>query len=133
MAEQLIVQNYVAGGTVAPHRFVNFNPAGEIVAGAAGERSVGISDRVGSPPSVPAATSALAGERLDVVHLGITDIELGETVVPGDLLCPGTGGVGMIADPASEPAGAMALEGGADDEIIRCLVFPAVVTGALGS
>lgn len=122
--EQLLISNYTAGGAIKPHRFVKFGSSDKHVEQSGdGEAIDGVSDKVGSPPSVPAATEVAEGERLDVVHLGITDIELGGSVTRGDLLASDADGMGVAAG-EFDLIGAKALESGAAGDIIRALVYP---------
>lgn len=121
MGEQLLIQNYVAGGTLSAQRFVKAHTVdGEVVVAGAAAVPFGITDRIGSPPTIPPLFTAVEGDRVDVVHLGITDLELGGAVSFGDSLAPDAEGKGVAA--ASNPVGAIALSDGAAGEIIRVLI-----------
>lgn len=128
--EQLLIQNYVAGGALKGNRFVKADStAGQVVAAGEGDTPFGITDRVGSPPTVTDEVAAVEGDRVDVVHLGITDLELGGTVSFGGLIEPSTDGVGVALDTGT--AGAVALEDGDAEDIIRVLV--PIIGQSLGS
>jgi hypothetical protein len=125
----------VAGGNLEAHRFVREDATdGQVVAADAGDAPIGITDRIGSPPTVPAAYGAVSGDRVDIVHIGITDLELGGTVGFGQYLVAGADGVGEAYDPdAPTPVGARALADGVLGDIISVLVlqpFPSDVTGS---
>lgn len=121
MGEQLLIQNYEAGGNLSAHRFVKTGVAdGEVVAAGVGDVPFGITDRIGSPPSVPAAYTAVAGDRVDVVQEGVTDLELGDDVAFGEFIVPGANGVGMPYDAGDpQPVGARAQESGGLGDLIR--------------
>ena len=119
--EQLRAENLRAGGTIRPHRFVKFGVTeNTLLECDAGDAAIGISDRVGSPPSVTAGIQALEGERLDYVLIGITDLLLGGAVDQGEYLVPDSEGRGVAYDPGSPAAvGARALEGGVSGDLVR--------------
>lgn len=120
--EQLLIKNYVAGAALVGNRFVQPDATdGQVVYADDGDAAFGITDRVGSPPSVTDAVGAAEGDRVDVVHVGITDLELGGTVAFGEYIEPSTDGVG-VAWSAGAP-GALALESGDDGDIITVLVL----------
>jgi hypothetical protein len=131
MGEQLLIQNYVAGGALAGNRFVKADSTeGQVVAAGDGDAPFGITDRVGSPPTITEAVGAVEGDRVDVVQVGVTDLELGGTVAFGEYIEPGTDGVG-VAYSGGAP-GALALESGEEGDIIRVLVLLGAAAG-LGS
>lgn len=135
MAEQLLIKTFVAGETLAAHRFVKASSTdGEVTYADAGEVPFGITDRVGSPPTVPAAVTVASGERVDVVLMGITDILLAGSVSFGDFIVPTADGKGITADPSgTECAGGIALADGDADEIIPVLIVRAVPAFTVGS
>lgn len=123
--EQLRVENLRAGGTIRPHRFVKFGATeNTLLECDAGEAAIGIADRIGSPPSVPAAIQAVEGERLDYVLIGITDLELGGAVDQGEYLVSDADGKG-VAYAGSGWVGARALEGGVSGDLVRVKLIDA--------
>ena len=129
--EQLLIQNYVAGDDLKGNRFVKADStAGQVVAAGDGDTPFGITDRVGSPPTVTDEVAAVEGDRVDIVQAGITDLELGGTVSFGEYIEPGTDGVGVAYTDGAP--GALALEDGDAEDIIRVLVLLGAAAG-LGS
>jgi hypothetical protein len=88
------VKNYVAGGTINKYRIVKFSADGVVVQGAAATDSIiGVVD-------IPALNVA-SGNRVDVVHDDIAQIEYGGTVTRGDLLTSDSVGRAITASPAT--------------------------------
>lgn len=90
----LLIKNYTAGGTVPDRRFVKFgSTAGEVVvATAASDAIIGVSRQPGG---------ATAGQRIDVVRLGLADLDFGGTVTAGALVTSDAQGRAVAAAPAA--------------------------------
>lgn len=124
----------LAGGNVAPARFVKLDSDGRAVHAGAGERPWGISQ----PSTRRLALSgwddgyaAIAGENLNVIGPGDDEalLELGGTVTIGMMLKASTDGVGVEAGTDKDKAGAIALADGVDGDLIR--VKPVLVDVAV--
>ena len=120
-----LIKNYVAGAAVTKRRIVKKGAADEnvILSAAATDASVGVSTDV----------SADSGERCDVVHFGITDVEAGGAIADGGFFTSDASGKAVAAAPGTgvnNRTVGMALEtAAADGDIIRVFVFPGQVQG----
>ncbi len=110
MSNPGLTKSYTAGGTINPYRIVKFGSAdGEVVqAAAAADLSIGVAVFPGS--------AASAGERIDVAHDGIVDVEYGGTVTRGQKLTSDASGRAIAAVPSA----------GANAQIIGYAVVSAV-------
>lgn len=90
MRNQLLVKNYSAEAAIAAYRFVKFGAAdgGILVCAAATDKCIGVTDRF---------AAAVAGDRIDVVRLGIAEVEYGATIAAGDLLISDASGRAIVA------------------------------------
>lgn len=118
MANRGLVKSYSAEGAISPCRFVKPGAAdyGVLQAAAAADKVIGI--------TVPLITVA-ATETVDVVHEGITDLELGGVVARGDLLISDANGKGIVATAgagANVRTGAIAMVSGVAGDVIPVLV-----------
>jgi hypothetical protein len=145
--EGLII-NYTAGATINDKRIVMFSTAGttgdKVVSQATGaaDLSIGISKvpqgtrqrvvQTGStPPAIPVVTAA-AGERLDIVHSGIAEVEYGGPVTRGQPLTSDANGKAVVAAPAAGANARIigtAMINGADGTIGSVMVCPGYMQG----
>jgi hypothetical protein len=115
----------IAGGNVSPARFVKLHTeAGQVVHAGAGDRPWGISQphtRRLALADWDDGYAAIDGENLNVIGPGDDEalLELGGTVTHGMLLKASTDGVGIEADTDKDKAGAIALQDGADGDLIK--------------
>ena len=122
--------SYIAGGTIAPSRFVTHSQANdfEVTQAAANDKIAGISQegtRTAPIPDVSTNEAAQSGETLQVYGDGEDCLlELGGAVNPGDELKSDADGKGVqiAAGATVQQIGAIALEGGASGELIRVQV-----------
>lgn len=93
MASTLLNRNYTAGAAIAAFRIVKAGANdGEVLqAAAATDALMGVCESVG-----PAS-----GERCDVVHVGIADIEFGGVVTRGGPVTADANGKAVAAAPAA--------------------------------
>lgn len=110
---ELFNKTFTANGTISNARIVKFDSADNLVvqAAAATDLSFGISKvpqssrqrivQTGStPPAVPVVTAA-AGDRIDIVLLGIAEVEYGGNVTRGAKLTADAQGRAVTAAPAT--------------------------------
>lgn len=122
---KLIVKTFVAGGAIGHRRFVKVGAAdGEVLqASAAADALIGVTDHPGG---------AVQGDRVDVVLLGITDVEFGGAVTRGTFVASDANGRAVAAAPA---AGANVGVGGrshvtaASGDILPVLINPTQIQG----
>lgn len=90
MRNQGLVKSYSAEGAIAAYRLVKFGAAdgGVLVAAAGADKIIGVTDRI---------AAAVAGDRIDVVRTGITEVEYGAAVAAGDLLMSDASGRAIVA------------------------------------
>lgn len=90
MRNQGLIKNYTAEAAIAAYRAVKFGVAdgGVLIAAAAADKVIGVTDRI---------AAAVAGDRIDVVRAGITEIEYGGAVAAGDLLMADASGRAIVA------------------------------------
>lgn len=94
MRNALLSKNYTAEGAIPAYRIVKFGATegGVLVAAAAADKLVGVNDRL---------AFAVAGDRGDVVRVGIAEVEYGGTVAAGDPLTSDATGRAIVAAPAA--------------------------------
>ena len=86
------VANFVASGAIGGRRIVKLSDEQTaLLAGAATDKAVGISDKPGAADT----------ERCDVVLSGGAELILGGTVVVGDLIMSDAAGAGVVAAAAA--------------------------------
>lgn len=93
MRNQGVTKPFIAGGTIAPCRFVKFGADDRTVlqSAAAADFTFGVSD------SLPAGVNAATGERVDVVITDIPTVEYGGSVTRGALLTSDADGKAITA------------------------------------
>jgi len=85
-------KNYMAGGTIAYGRLVKFSADRTVVqAAAATDLIVGVCQQPGG---------AASGERVDICHSGMPEVEFGGTVNRGDVVTADADGKAVAAAPA---------------------------------
>lgn len=122
----LLTKNYTASTAVAARRFVKWGATDHAVvaAVAANDGIIGVTADLG----------AGAGERIDVHHLGLAEIELGGAVTRGDFLTADDEGRGVTAVLAADEiirSGAIVMESGVEGDIVHALLVPSAAVGAL--
>lgn len=77
----LLALAYLCGGTIAPYRIVKFGSADTDVlqSSAASDKHIGVANPVG-------ASSFVITDRIDIVRVGLAEVELGGVVTRGDNL-----------------------------------------------
>ena len=125
MTRKLLPITYNAGAAVAARRFVKFGSSDKIVVqGAAStDALIGVSDPAGNVPS---------GERVDVIHVGLAEIDCAGTVNRGDLVMSNADGKAVVATAAAGVnvrTGGQALATGTNARIL-ILVQPGMFQGA---
>jgi hypothetical protein len=119
-----LTKTYLAEGTIAASTIVKAGSAEGAVAQATASTDVivGVAERI----------NADAGERVDVIHTGITDVLLGGTCAYGDWLTAGASGHAVKAAPAAgvnaQVAG-KALAAGVAGDIIPMLITLTQIQG----
>lgn len=113
----LLDKNYTAEAAVGANLFVKPGSVdGKIVqAAAAADLIIGVSENI----------AAAAGERCDVVHVGMADLLLGGPVTRGQELTADANGKGVVAAPAAganNRIGAIAQVSGVAGDIIPVFV-----------
>lgn len=109
-----LIRGYKAGADLSAlqYRFVKVGTADdEVIVCGANEKSVGI--LMNAPTS---------GKRAEVAVGGGAKIKLSEALSALDLVTPDANGDGEQVDLADEWCGAMLMEGGADNDVVECLV-----------
>ncbi len=93
MRNQGLIKSFVAGGTIAPCRFVKFGADDRTVlqAAAAADFTFGVSD------SLSFSLNAATGDRVDVVITDIATVEYGGNVTRGALLTSDADGKAITA------------------------------------
>lgn len=94
MANQILVKNFKAGGAISQNRFVKMGSNdGEVVqAAAATDSIVGVCIQPGGVASA---------DRVDVMVLGIAEVDFGGTVTRGGLVTSDASGKAVAAAPAA--------------------------------
>jgi hypothetical protein len=120
----ILIKNFTAEEAVEPRRIVKFGAAdGEVLhAAAASDLSIGVTDTLG----------AEEGGRVDVVRVGIADVEYGATVARGAKLTSDSTGRAVAAAPSSganaQIIGTAELSGVVGD-IGKVLINPSIMQG----
>ncbi len=114
----------IAGGNIAPSRFVKLGTDETVTHCGAGEIPWGISQPYTRYPALAAVDdgfAAIAGEQCNV--FGPTDdeclLELGGTVTPGQGIKATTDGKGLAAVTNLDQVGAVAIQGGISGDLIK--------------
>lgn len=126
---KMLTKAYDAGAAVKSNRFVKFGADDDKVvqAAASTDSIIGAVNKV-APPGSNAAT----GDRLDVEHYGIVDIQLGGNVTRGGKLTSDSDGCGVAAAPSAgvnAQVGGIALASGVSGDIIPVLLTIGAVQG----
>lgn len=118
MANEILLRNFTAGAAIGANRIVKFGAAdGEVVqAAAAADLSVGVCGAVG-----PAS-----GERVDVVMVGIAEVEFGGTVARGALVTADANGKGVAAASTNRAIG-IAQVSAVSGDIAPVMIAPSVM------
>lgn len=118
-------KNYLAGGAIPAYTPVKFsaNPGEVVAAVAATDKVIGVTMDV----------AVVAGERVDVIHLGEAKVVAGAAFAAGDLLMASAGSQALVAAAA---AGANVRVFGearelasAQGDIVEIVVFPSMFQG----
>lgn len=119
-----LTKNYATGGAVAAYRIVKFSADDTVVQGAAAtDLLVGVHGRI----------AAASGERTDVTHTGIAEVEYGGNVTRGAKLTSDDEGKAVAAAPAqgvNNQIIGIAMIAGADGDIGSVLIAPSTMQGA---
>lgn len=116
----ILLKNYRATAPVAPYRIVKF---GAVADGTvtqcelAADASIGISGRVAADQ---------AGQRLDIVRVGLAEVEYGEGITRGQLLTADTQGRAIAATPGARVIGVAEASGNTGD-IGSALIAPSTI------
>lgn len=87
-----LIKTYVAAAAVTKRRIVKLTADGQVAQGAAAsDKVVGVSQEL----------DAALGERVDVAHTGLSDVEYGGNVAVGDPLTSDASGRAVVAAPAA--------------------------------
>lgn len=121
-----LVKTYIASGAIAHRRQVKLGAADGVViqAAAATDAIIGVTDHPGGVAD---------GERVDVVLLGITDLEFGGTIARGAFVTSDASGRGVAAAPATginNSVSARAHVSAVSGDIVPVLVIPGQIQGA---
>lgn len=119
MANELLSKSYTAGAAIAARRIVKFDSTdGTVIqAAAAADLSVGISNKQFGPAS---------GERCDIIHSGIADLDFAGVVARGALVTADANGKGVAAAATNRTIG-IALVTTAAGDIAPVLIAPSVM------
>lgn len=112
----LLFKNYLAGGAIPAHTLVKLTAAGTVVAASApADLVVGVSGEL----------AVVAGERVDVAHVGIAPVVAGGAVSLGAAVTADASGRAAAAAGGGKRAAGIALDAasGAGD-VIRILLAP---------
>lgn len=121
-----IIKNYAAGGTIAAYRIVKFDSSDGVViqAAAATDLQMGVLAQPGG---------ASSGDRCDVVHHGLAEVEFGGTVARGAAIAADSNGKAVAADPAATVNNRIigfALKTQAAGDIALAYIAPGLMQGA---
>lgn len=124
MNSPTLIKTYLAGAAVRARRFVVFGGSDTAIVEATGAATliVGVSEKVDGD----------AGDRVDAVHSGFTEIVLGGPVTRGQPLTSDANGAAIAAAPAAGAnarIGGFAFASGVAGDIIPVLVQPCVMQG----
>jgi hypothetical protein len=122
-----MAHSYIATGDIYPLRFVKLATAadGKVTQAGAGERVIGISQRGTrrSPYIDSTNRAAAAGEPLQVYEQHEEcALHVAGTVAPGDYLKSDADGKGVAAGTDADDVGAIALQAGVADDLIKVKV-----------
>ena len=119
MSNVLMWKAYEADGAIGAYKIVHPGAsAGEVkVASAAGNKVFGVTGRA----------AAKDGERVEVAHVGIAEVEAGAAVAHGDLLKSDGDGNAIPAAAAGDRTIGVALVGAADGDVLPVLLSPGQV------
>lgn len=94
MPKPILTENLEAGAAISAYRIVKHGAAdGKVIQGAAAtDALMGVADALGA---------AADGDRVDVITVGVAEVELGGTVTRGGLLTSDANGKGVAAAPAA--------------------------------
>lgn len=112
----VLVKTFVAGAAIAKNTIVMFDSSDNTVIVATSNTDL---------PIGVAITAALnAGDRIDVVLMGIAEIKAAGAITRGDYVVATTGGEGVAGTGATakQQAIGIAMEGVADDDIFSCFL-----------
>lgn len=88
-----LIKNATADGAVGAYRIVAHGAAdGNVAQAIATDKLIGVNDRI---------AAAVAGDRIDIVRSGITEVEFGGNVTRGDPLTSDASGRAVAATPAA--------------------------------
>lgn len=118
MANTNLNKNYTAEAAILPFTIVKFGATDGAVlqAAAATDKLVGVCEAVGP----------LAGERCDVVKVGIADVVLGGTVARGDAISSNASGQGIATATVGNRIIGIAETSGVAGDIIPVLLSPGI-------
>ena len=118
MRHETLTVNYDAGASIAGYRIVKHSGDGEVVQAAAdSDLSIGVSTRPG----------AASGDRVDIVRVGIAEVEYGADVVRGDALTSNADGKATSTTTATRRVIGIAEISGASGDIGSVLIAPSIV------
>jgi len=126
MPKTILTENFEAGAAISPYRIVKPGAAdGEVIqAAAVGDALFGVSDSLGADAD---------GDRVDIITMGVAEVELGGTVTRGGLITSDANGKGVAAAPAvgvnNRVIGVARVSGVAGD-IIDVQLCPGQIQGA---
>lgn len=110
-----LIKSCTAGGTINARRFLKYSADGTVVqAAASSDLIIGASDTLG----------AASGDRADVIHTEIAEIQLGGSVTRGQQLTADANGCGVVVSAAGQRVGGIALISGVSGDYIPVLVLP---------
>ena len=126
MSNPVLTKNYLAGAAINPYRIVKFGADDDhVIQGAAAtDDLIGVVDQ-------PRAAAA-AEERVDVIHVGIADIEYGGNITRGALITSDATGRAVAASPGAGVNHAVigrAVQSGVLGDIGRAFLFPSRIQG----
>ena len=122
----VLTKTYLAGAAINPFRIVKFGADDDhvIQGAAAADDLIGVVDR-------PRGATA-AEDRVDVIHVGIADIEYGGTITRGALITSDSVGRAVAASPGAGVNHAVigrARKSGVLGDVGEALVFPSRIQG----
>jgi len=108
------IRSFTAGGAITAFTFVKFDSDGvKVVACGANERAIGIAQ----------VAASASGDQVEVAMPGGGGkLKINETLTAGKMLTSTAGALGEKADAAGEWVGAIAYEGGVQNDIIETMV-----------
>jgi hypothetical protein len=113
VSNPLLKKNYIAGASgITPYSIVKFSGSGTVVlAAATADLAIGVTDAFCNPNQ---------GDRLDVMHIGIAQVQLGGAITRGNQVTSDANGHGVVL--ASGISIGVALESGVSGDIIPVLL-----------